>query len=138
MRNEIETKRNETERNETKSNETKRNETKPIETKRNEIKRSETKRRYISFRFVSFRSVSLRFVWFRFVSFGFVSFRFRFASHFTGTPICIHLDSCTYVGRTASHCVIYVISQVLAFQNLLVTSGWRTIKVLFLFLCVKL
>jgi hypothetical protein len=33
--------------------------------------------------------------------------------------------------------VIYAISQVLAIQNLLVTLGWRTIKVLFLFLCVK-
>ena len=68
----------------------KRNEIKRNETDRNEIKRNETKRRYISFRFVRFR-----FVLFDFVSFRSVSFRFDFVSHFTGTSICIHLDSCT-------------------------------------------
>ena len=83
VRNEIETKRNET----------KSNETKPIETKRNEIKRNETKLYFVSFCFDRFRFVSFGFASFCLISFRFV--RFRFVSHFTGAPICIHLDSCT-------------------------------------------
>ena len=75
---------------ETKRNETKSNETKRKRSKRNEIKRNETKRPYISFRFDRFR-----FVRFRFVLFDFLSFGFDLVSLFTGTPICIHLDSCT-------------------------------------------
>ena len=80
----------ETKRNRTKRNEIKQNEAKPNETKRNRSKQNETKYSFVSFRFDRFR-----FVLFDFVSFRSVSFRFDFVSHFTGTSICIHLDSCT-------------------------------------------